>query len=149
MVEPVLKLFQGRLSNSDITVKTRYTSRTAVLCLENEIRQVLSNLIGNAIDAMRTGGRLLVRSNDVTDESGRVSGLRITVADTGHGMSHEARRRIFEPFFTTKDLNGTGLGLWISSEIVERHRGTIRVRSRQGPGPSGTVFWLVLPLGGD
>jgi PAS domain S-box-containing protein len=149
MVEPVLKLFQGRLSNSDITVKTRYTSRTAVLCLENEIRQVLSNLIGNAIDAMRTGGRLLVRSHDVTDDSGRVSGLRITVADTGHGMSHEARRRIFEPFFTTKDLNGTGLGLWISSEIVERHRGTIRVRSRQGPGPSGTVFWLVLPLGGD
>ena len=146
MMEPVFRLFQGRLSNSDVTVETRFASETPVLCLENEIRQVLSNLLGNAIDAMRTGGRLLVRSHDVFSESGEVNAVRITVADTGHGMSPESRGRIFEPFFTTKDLNGTGLGLWISAEIVERHHGTMRVKSSQNPRRHGTVFWLTLPL---
>jgi PAS domain S-box-containing protein len=147
MAEPVLRLFQGRLANSGIKVDMQFRSETQVLCLENEIRQVLSNLIGNAIDAMRTGGRLLLRAHDVLAESGQPSAIRITVADTGHGMSPEARKRIFEPFFTTKDLNGTGLGLWISAEIVERHRGSIRVRTSQHPRWHGTVFWLTLPLG--
>ncbi len=147
MVEPLLKLYQGRLLNSGVSTETRFASETAVLCLENEIRQVLSNLIGNAIDAMRMGGCLLVRARDMFGASGEVLGVRITVADTGHGMSAEARKRIFEPFFTTKDLNGTGLGLWISAEIVERHRGRFQVRSSQNARWHGTVFWLDLPMG--
>jgi signal transduction histidine kinase len=81
------------------------------------------------------------------DEAAR-PGVRITVADTGHGMSPETMSRIFEPFFTTKDLNGTGLGLWISAGIVERHHGRIRVRSSERPGRSGTVFSLFLPCDG-
>jgi PAS domain S-box-containing protein len=146
IVEPVLRLYRGRLLNSAITIETRFDSEARVLCLENELRQVFTNLIGNAIDAMRAGGHLLLRSHDATDHKTGVQGLRITVADTGHGMSKETMQRIFEPFFTTKDINGTGLGLWVSAEIVQRHRGRLTVRSCQHPTRHGTVFSLFLPL---
>ena len=117
-------------------------------CLDGEIRQVLSNLVGNAVDAMRsTGGRLLLRSRAATHWKTGRSGVLITVADSGSGMSSRTLSRIFEPFFTTKDIAGTGLGLWISREIVERHSGVLRVRSRQSPQPSGTAFTLFLPFG--
>jgi signal transduction histidine kinase len=119
------------------------------LCFENDIRQVLNNLIANAIDAMRQGGRILVRAHDATDYSpqypqGR-SGIRITIADTGHGMSPAVQARLFEPFYTTKDLNGTGLGLWISAGIVTRHQGRLTFRSNQHPIHHGSVFSLFLP----
>ena len=73
----------------------------------------------------------------------------ITVADTGHGMSQETSKRIFEPFFTTKGINGTGLGLWVSSEIVSNHRGRIRVRSRDGYGTAISIFFPQDPSFGD
>ena len=150
LVDAVLNLYQGRLANSSIHVEAAYSTVTTVRCFENDIRQVLNNLIANAIDAMRVGGgRLLVRAHDATDYSpeypqGR-RGLRITIADTGHGMSPTVRQRLFEPFYTTKDLNGTGLGLWISSGIVKRHHGRLTFRSSQHPIHHGTIFSLFLP----
>ena len=144
LVGAVVRLYTGRLANSNIKVEARYSTDTHILCFENDIRQVLNNLIANAIDAMRMGGRLLVRAHEKTDEAGR-QGVRITVADTGHGMSEETLRRVFEPFYTTKDLNGTGLGLWISAGIVERHQGRLTVRSSEHPVHHGTVFALFLP----
>ena len=146
LVGGVIDLYQGRLTNSGIEVLLKYRSHTPVLCLENDIRQVLNNLIANAIDAMREGGRLLVRSHDATNAVTGARGVRIIIADTGHGMSAQTKERIFEPFYTTKDLNGTGLGLWISAEIVARHRGRIRVRSSQHQVRHGTIFSLFLPL---
>jgi len=95
---------------------------------------------------MRTGGRLLLRAHGAVDAGG-TRGLRLSVADTGQGMSQSTLKRIFEPFFTTKDVNGTGLGLWISAEIVQRHHGRICVRSSQNSSFRGTVFSLFLPLG--
>jgi len=152
LVDAVLNLYQGRLSNSGICVKATYASHTPILCFENDIRQVLNNLIANAIDAMRGGGQLLVRAHDVTNmpphtdiHAAPRSGVRITIADTGHGMSRAVLNRIFEPFYTTKDLNGTGLGLWISSGIVAHHQGRLTVRSSQNPAHQGTVFSLFLP----
>ena len=148
LVDAVVRLYTGRLANSHIKVEIGYRTHTRVLCFENDIRQVLNNLIANAIDAMRSGGRLLLRAHDaqllVGGEARR--GVRLTVADTGHGMSDATIRRIFEPFFTTKDLQGTGLGLWISSGIVERHQGKLTVRSSQSPAHRGTVFTLFLPV---
>jgi PAS domain S-box-containing protein len=149
LVDAVLNLYQGRLANSSIKVEATYASPTTVLCFENDIRQVLNNLIANAIDAMRQGGRLLVRAHDATDYSfeypqGRL-GIRITIADTGHGMSSSVQARLFEPFYTTKDLNGTGLGLWISAGIVSRHQGRLTFRSNQHPIHHGSVFSLFLP----
>ena len=148
LVQPVINLFQGRLVNSGIKVDVQLSDFTQVSCLENEIRQVLSNLISNAIDAMRTGGTLLLRSHRAVDPVTGLAGIRIVVADTGQGMDGATKSRIFEPFFTTKELNGTGLGLWISAEIVERHRGRLLVRSSQSAQYHGTVFSLFLPAEG-
>jgi PAS domain S-box-containing protein len=146
LVEAVLTLYQGRLVNSGIQVEARYDARTPILCFENDIRQVLNNLIANAIDAMRQGGRLVVRAHDTSHPC---KGVRITIADTGHGMSAAVLARVFEPFYTTKDLNGTGLGLWISSGIIERHGGRIHVRSSESARHHGTVFTLFLPHGSE
>lgn len=154
LVDAVLKLYQGRLGNSGITVDARYATAKPILCFENDIRQVLNNLIANAIDAMRQGGRLIVRAHDATlypaahsKRADGVRGVRITIADTGCGMSAAVRARLFEPFYTTKELNGTGLGLWISEGIVRRHQGRLRFRSTDHPVHHGTVFSLFLPLG--
>ena len=144
LLEPTLGLHNGRLLNSNIEVKVQYCSSRAVVCYEGDIRQVLNNLIGNAIDSMKTGGRLLIRTRDASLRKSNVSGVRITIADTGHGIGEEVRKRIFEPFYTTKGINGTGLGLWISSGIVSKHRGLLQVRSSIAKN-GGTVFSLFLP----
>ena len=146
LVNAVINLYQGRLANSGITVEATYETSSTIHCFENDIRQVLNNLIANAIDAMRPrGGRLIIRAHDVTDHPTGRKGVRITIADTGHGMSPAICARIFEPFFTTKDLNGTGLGLWISSDIVNRHQGRLTLRSTEHPIHHGTIFSLFLP----
>ena len=150
LVNAVLTLYQGRLANSGIRVEATYSATSTIVCFENDIRQVLNNLIANAIDAMRGGGgRLIVRAHDTTLTTPYHpeprKGVRISIADTGHGMSPTVLARIFEPFYTTKDLNGTGLGLWISDSIVKRHFGHLSVRSTQHPDHHGTIFTLFLP----
>ena len=149
LFDATLLLYQGRILNAQVRVERHDRTRTPVTCFDGEIRQVLSNLIGNAIDAMNgRGGRLLLRSREGTDWATGRRGIVLTVADTGMGMSPITLSRIFEPFFTTKGDQGTGLGLWISREIVDRHRGVLQVRSRQCAHCSGTVFVLFLPCDG-
>lgn len=146
LIDATLPLYQGRISNARVRVERRDRARRPVTCLAGEIRQVLSNLIGNAIDAMSEGERrLYLRSRESTDwQTGR-SGVTLTVADTGSGMSADTLAHIFEPFFTTKGSKGTGLGLWISREIVDRNHGSLKVKSRRAAQSSGTVFTLFLP----
>jgi signal transduction histidine kinase len=146
MIDPIIGLYQGRLNGLDIKIEKQYRSDVRVLCFEGEMRQVLNNLIGNSIDAMWRGGRLLLRSQLVTDWQSGEKALRITIADTGHGMDPVTRQRLFEAFYTTKGIKGTGLGLWISSEIVRKHGGKLSFRSCDGGRRSGTVFQLQLPL---
>ncbi len=135
------------LVNSTISVSMRRRAAESITCFEGEIRQVLANLIGNAVDAMISdGGRLLLRSRDATHWPTNRKGLVITVADTGSGIPPEARKKIFDAFFTTKGEGGTGLGLWVSNEIVARHQGSLRFRSSRRAGRSGTVFTLFLPF---
>ena len=147
LLESVIGVYQRRMSNDGITLERRRRSLNTVSCLEGEIRQVLNNLVGNAIDATRaTGGKILLRTREGTDWRIGAQGVFITVADTGSGMSAQTLKKVFEPFYTTKGQGGTGLGLWISQEIVQRHQGTLKVRSSQRPGQSGTVFTLFLPF---
>ncbi len=141
-----LNLFQGRLVNNRIEVQKRKRAEHPVQCFGGEIRQVLINLIGNAIDAMPNGGRLLMRSREATDWGTGAKGLVITVADTGTGMSQQVQGHVFTAFYTTKGNGGTGLGLWISKEIVDRHCGKLQMRSSQKAHKSGTVFTLFLPF---
>ena len=141
-------MYQSRIVNAGIHVEERKSAAQPVRCFEGEIRQVLSNLVSNAIDAMQSsaGGRLLLRTRVGTDWTTGRQGLVITIADTGSGMPAAVLNRIFEPFYTTKGISGTGLGLWVSSEIIHRHHGTLRFRSTQNKGHSGTVFSMFLPF---
>jgi PAS domain S-box-containing protein len=145
LLGPTLALYQGRISNSNIRLELQHRGAEPIVCYEGDIRQVLNNLIGNAIDAMRSGGRLVVRTGKARLQSSGIAAIRITIADTGHGIPPAVMRRMYEPFYTTKGMNGTGLGLWISSGIVDKHRGRIQARSRLSNGCGGTVFSLLLP----
>lgn len=146
IVEPTLALYHGRLINSNIEVVQQHRCTSTVTCYEGDIRQVLNNLVGNAIDAMRNGGCLTVRTSNACLWSSGTPGVRITIADTGHGMPPATLRRLFEAFYTTKGINGTGLGLWISQGIVQKHHGRLQVHSSIREGKSGTVFSLFLPM---
>jgi signal transduction histidine kinase len=150
LIDATLPLYQGRISNARVKVERRDRGLRPVTCLDGEIRQVLSNLISNAIDAVsEQERRLFVRSREGTDWRTGRSGITLTIADTGAGMSAETRARIFDPFFSTKGSKGSGLGLWISREIVERHAGYLQMKSRQTGPCTGTVFSLFLPYGNE
>jgi PAS domain S-box-containing protein len=146
LIAGILSVYHGRMINMQTKLEMRHRAKVPVLCFDGEIRQVCSNLITNALDAMPVrGGRLVVRSRNGTDWRTGREGLILTVADQGGGISRSVLSKMFEPFFTTKEFRGTGLGLWISSEIVHRHNGALRVRSSQRAGRSGTVFSVFLP----
>ena len=146
LLDSVLTLYQGRFNGLKIGVERDLRDQTPILCLEGEVRQAVSNLVSNAIDAMPFGGRLVVRSRDIRAGDHGRNGVLITIADTGEGIPRSARPRLFEAFFTTKGITGTGLGLWITKTIVDKHGGTIRVRSSQQRGRHGTVFQIYLPF---
>ena len=149
LLEPILDLYQSHASNARVTINLRERPSRAIVCMESEIRQVLSNLVSNAIHAMQAhGGQLSIRSRETKNQGRGRDGVLFTVADNGTGMSSDTLSCIYKAFFTTKGIGGTGLGLWISSEIIERHRGNIRVRSTQRIGASGTVFEVFLPFEG-
>jgi signal transduction histidine kinase len=152
LLDSVLSLYQGRLNALNIQVKRDYDPAMDLFCFAGEIRQVFANLVGNAIDAINGGGRLVIRARRARCiRNPALSGVRFTVADTGAGMEPEVCACIFEPFFTTKESMGTGLGLWVSREIVWKHHGLIAVRTRsitraaQNGTASGTVFRLFIP----
>jgi PAS domain S-box-containing protein len=147
LLESVISVYQGRIANSAVRISERDRANIAVRCFEGEIRQVLSNLVGNALDAMNSGGgHLYLRTRRGTHWKSGEAGVFITVADTGTGMSAATREKLFNPFFTTKGVTGTGLGLWLSKEMIDRHRGALRMRSSQSPKHRGTVFSIFLPF---
>ncbi len=145
LLAPVLAIYAGRLSNNHVRLITDFRDNTQVVCREGEIRQVLSNLVSNAIDAMRLGGVLQIYSHRAVHPTSGEPGLAILLSDTGHGMPDHVAQRIFEAFYTTKGINGTGLGLWISADIARKHGGSLQVRSRQAGNRAGTLFRLFLP----
>ena len=147
LFQTVLTIYQGRLANSRIEVLKRKRAGRPIECFDGEIRQVLNTLVGNAIDAIPpSGGKLYVRSREEFNWRTGERGVALTVADTGTGMAPQVLARIFDAFYTTKGIAGTGLGLWISKEIVDRHHGTLLVRSSEGPKHRGTVFIIQLPF---
>jgi PAS domain S-box-containing protein len=152
LLDSVLGLYQGRLSALGIQVERDYDPAMDLFCFAGEVRQVFANLLGNAIDALSDGGRLLVRARRSRNwKDPARTGVRFTVADTGTGMEPSVRERVFEAFFTTKEVTGTGLGLWVSHEIIVKHHGLVHVRSRsaaqgrQAGKTSGTVFQIFIP----
>jgi PAS domain S-box-containing protein len=145
MLSMLMTLYTGRIMVRNISAEMKLVAAPRVLVLEGEIRQVVNNLVRNALDAMSPGGRLVIRLHPEHDRKNGCRGVRLTVADTGEGISSEIEAHLFEPFQTTKELTGTGLGLWVSKGIVEKHGGRIRMRTRRGVG-HGTVFTVWLPV---
>ena len=143
LFDDVLTLFQGRINGMGIAVERQYRVNRKIVAFAGDLRQVFANLISNSIDASFGGGKIIIRLR--ASRLGGEEGARVTVADTGVGIAPETRRHIFEPFFTTKSATGTGLGLWVSSEILKNHRAIVRVRSSQSPQHHGTVFSIFFP----
>jgi signal transduction histidine kinase len=148
IVESLLSLFQPRLAAANIRVEKDLRDVGPVIGLSGELRQVFANIISNALDAMREGGTLSIRVRSARElTNGLRSGVRISIGDTGSGIAPELRSRIFEPFVSTKASTGTGLGLWVSAEIVQKHSGRISLRSRSIAPNQGTVFCVFIPQG--
>jgi signal transduction histidine kinase len=144
----VMALFTGRLKEARVGVDLAAEDGPELMCFPGELRQVFVNLISNAIDSMTRGGQLKIRVRPSTDWRTGEHGVRVTIADTGAGMNLETRKHIYQPFFTTKGSQGSGLGLWVTSNIVKKHQGCIHVRSRYATASGGTVFSLVFPYRG-
>ena len=142
ILDEVLHLFDAKLKNCGVRAERQYKCTTSISAIEGEMRQVISNLMVNSIDAMPQGGTLLLRTVGPVCVDQRPM-IILTIADTGTGIADEHKKRIFEPFFTTKKSFGTGLGLWVTSELVKKHDGRLRVRSRIG---EGTVVTIWLPI---
>lgn len=149
-ISAILRMYTTRLRSRGIRLHLRLQPSPGAMLLEGDIRQVLNNLVRNAYDAMPSGGDLHLRLRPAVYPRTGSPGLRITIADTGTGFLPKIRKHLFEAFHTSKEVTGTGLGLWISKGIVDKHGGVIGMRSRQAdpasPHKHGTVFCLWLPL---
>lgn len=146
ILEEVAQLYARKLQVNHISVDKRCGERLEINGYPGELRQLISNLILNAMDAMKEGGRLRLRVARTHEWSGNQRpGVRVTVADTGDGIGARDLPHIFEPFYTTKKDQGTGLGLWLAYGIVQKHGGSMRVMSSTVSGRSGTVFSVFLP----
>ncbi len=143
LMKSVLDLYAHRLRREHITVDTRLEGTLPIRAFPGEIRQVLANIFGNAIDATNRGGSIYVGTKDACDYRTGATGIRVLIADSGSGISEDARKHLGEPYFTTKGEAGTGLGLWISFEIIKKHHGTVRIRNASSKG--GAVFSIFLP----
>jgi signal transduction histidine kinase len=139
LAEAAIRVHHRRITAKDIHLVRDLCDSAILTVRTGEILQVLSNLIGNALDALPQKGTLSIRIRK------RIGYIRILVADNGHGISPDNLRRLFQPFFTTKNDQGNGLGLALSIKIIERHQGRIRVRSSIHPGRAGTAFMVYLP----
>ena len=139
LVNDVLSLYQRKLDARQIRVARQVERGVVADGIAGELRQVLANLLANALDAMGPHGVLGIAVEGIGQEA------KITISDTGHGIAPALLGHIFEPFFTTKKDAGTGLGLWVSKGIAEKHEGRLEWVSSQGREDHGTAFVLTLP----
>ena len=147
LVESVLTLYSNKLQVKQIQVQLALEDCPPITGLAGEIRQLISNIISNAIDAVPISGTLKINAAPVKLAGGE--SIRLKIEDDGPGVARENLKRIFEPFFTTKKDVGTGLGLWVCKEIAERHGGSVQVESKNEDGGNGAIFTVLLPDSGS
>jgi len=143
-IQDVLTIYERKCHYKDIRIERRIEPGLVAYGWPGEVKQILSNLLSNAIDASRDGGTILVCARLWRHPRTRRRGVRFTIADYGIGIPPADQKRVFTPFFSTKKDVGTGLGLWITRDLLEKKSGYIRLRSRQGK-PSGTVVGFFVP----
>jgi PAS domain S-box-containing protein len=146
LIDGVTLLYGKKIRSHKIQLEKKYKWQGELPAFPAELRQVFTNLIVNAVDAMPTGGKMRIHLRRRREFAGaKREGAVISLLDTGSGIPAETRKHLFQPFFTTKGEKGSGVGLWVSSGIVQRHGGSIRVRSDARPGRSYTCFQVFLP----
>jgi signal transduction histidine kinase len=146
LMSSLLEMYSSRIHNKELRIQTRYETDQVVSGRLGEIRQIFSNLIANAIDAAPLRGSLVVHVAASRNwKSPRQTGIRVSIADDGKGIPVHLRPKLFEPFFSTKQHYGTGLGLWVSKSLAEKHGGYIRFRSSVQESCHGSVFSVFLP----
>ena len=143
LIESVLKLYSNKFKTKNITLIRDFGECPPIQGLAGELKQAMSNLISNAADAVGENGTIRVKLACLKSPDGNV--IQVAIEDNGAGIAATHLDKIFEPFFTTKKDVGTGLGLWVTREIIDRHGGTIQVRSGDGNGSRGSVFNILLP----
>jgi signal transduction histidine kinase len=130
------------MEQKSIVVSTKFQKCATVCARPGELRQVFTNLLVNAIDALPSGGRIRISLTRAL----RGDSVCVTIADNGPGIPESLRNKIFQPFFSTKVSKGTGLGLWITQSIVRKYGGSIRLRTATAPrGTTGTAFRVCFP----
>jgi len=139
IAEAALRVHQRAIAGKKIHLVKKLPGDFTAEVYATEILQVISNILANALDALPENGVLSLRLRKSQ------SHIHLLIADNGHGIPEKHRSEIFKPFFTTKEDRGNGLGLALSREIVERHRGKILVRSSVRPQKSGTTFRISIP----
>ena len=142
LLEKVLAVYQGKLKSAGIAIECRFDSHPPLVASSGELIQIFSNLIANAIDAMPRGGVLRIQTKRRLDPDG----VEIQVADNGIGVPKEHLHKVFEPFFTTKGSLGTGIGLWVVKQLVEKAGGQVTLTSKTERASRGTTVSIVLPL---
>jgi signal transduction histidine kinase len=145
LIGSVIYLLQAKIRTTQAVVEQQGDESLEVMGIAGELRQILANLLANSLDAIGVHGRIVLRASASVDPQNGTHRIRITVSDGGHGMAPATTKHIFEPFFTTKGSIGTGLGLWVCKQLIEKNGGFIRVRSNPGGERQGTSFSFVLP----
>jgi signal transduction histidine kinase len=145
ITDEILEFYRRQMELNHITVVKRYAVNSLVDGYVGEVRQIISNLLANALDAMGRNGVITIRTRRMRDLQGN-EGVSYLICDTGAGIPWQYRQKVMQPFFTTKGEKGTGLGLWIVDEIVRRRGGTIAMRSNTRFSRSGTCFRIFLPI---
>ncbi|HLJ28040.1 MAG TPA: PAS domain S-box protein [Candidatus Angelobacter sp.] len=143
-IEDVLTIYENKFKYRGLIVAKEIQPNLTVYTLRGEFKQILSNLISNAIDASREGGKIVIRARASRHVRTGVDGIRVTIADNGIGIPAENQQKVFTPFFTTKKEVGTGLGLWVTKDLLEKNGGNIHFRSRSGAKP-GTAMSIFIP----
>lgn len=145
LMDSVLNVFVPRLHERHVTVSRRYSNRGTIFGYADDLRHALANVLSNSLDALSDGGRLQIRIRGASRPETAEPGIRLTIADNGVGLASDLNRRVFEPFFSTKEATGTGLGLWMTQSIIQKHAGVIRFRSSIHARNHGTVVSIFLP----
>jgi PAS domain S-box-containing protein len=146
VLDNVTALYERKIESAAIKIEKQVDFEGEFIGLPGEMRQVIANLMGNAIEAIGKNGKIRLHAYASTDWRRGRRGLRVTVADNGPGIPAEVRDKIFDPFFTTKGEAGTGLGLWIIAGIIENNDGMLRFRTVSRDGRSGTCFSVFFPF---
>lgn len=146
VMDSAVDLMKSKIGTKRAVIEKKWKGDVEASAIGGELRQVFSNLLGNSLDAIDEGGIIKLRISSGAGFKDGPRTVRITVADNGKGITETSKPHIFEPFFTTKGTVGTGLGLWVTKQIIDKHHGKVRMRSSTDGARRGTVFMVTLPV---